>query len=334
LRPTDTFNVIPFAGGLSMLAPQSLPASSDNITRALRFIDGQTGGGGTELLPALRWALAMPSDETRARTFVVVTDGYVAVEKEAFELVRANLNRANLFAFGIGSAVNRMLIEGLARAGKGEPFFVLGPNQAEHEAQRLRTMIEAPVLTRVRVSFPGFDAYDIDPPQIPDLFAQRPLVVIGKYRGAPSGSIVIEGSAAGGAWRHTIDLSRAQVAAPNGTNAALRTLWARGRIATLADNQRLQPDDPTRAEILRLGLAYGLLTDYTSFIAVDKVVRNPGGQGVDVDHPQPLPAGVEETALAAVPSTPEPEFYALAALAGLALWWAWRRHRPAELIHG
>jgi Ca-activated chloride channel family protein len=333
LRPTDTFNVIPFAGGVSMLAPRSIAANSENIARAVRFIEGQTGGGGTELLPALRHALAMPTDDARARTFVVVTDGYVAVEKEAFDLVRANLNRANLFAFGIGSSVNRMLIEGLARAGRGEPFFVLGPDQADAEAQRLRTMIEAPVLTRVRVSFAGFDAYDIDPPQVPDLFAQRPLVVIGKYRGAPAGSIVIEGSAAGGAWRQSLDVAQARGASSSG-NTALRTLWARGRIATLADNQRLQPDDPTRAEILRLGLAYSLLTDYTSFIAIDKVVRNPGGHGVDVDHPQPLPAGVEETAVAAVPSTPEPEFYALAIVAGLAAWWAQRRRRARPVFAG
>jgi Ca-activated chloride channel family protein len=299
----------------------------------LRFIDGQTGSGGTELLPALRYALAMPAEESRARTFVVVTDGYVSVEKEAFELVRASLNRANLFAFGIGSSVNRLLIEGLARAGKGEPFFVLGPEQADLEAQRLRTMIESPVLTRVRVAFQGFDAYDIDPPQVPDLFAQRPLVVIGKYRGAAAGSIEIEGLAAGGTWRRTIDVTQARNA-PTAGNAALRTLWARSRIATLADNQRLQPEDPTRGEILRLGLAYGLLTDYTSFIAIDKVVRNPGGQGADVDHPQPLPAGVEESALAAVPSTPEPEFYALAALAGFAAWWARRRRRFAGAAHG
>jgi len=330
LRPTDTFNVIPFAGGVSMLAPESLPANGENIARALRFIDGQTGAGGTELLPALRYALALPADATRARTFVVVTDGYVSVEKQAYELVRANLNRANLFAFGIGSAVNRMLIEGLARAGKGEPFFVLGPEQADTEAQRLRTMVEAPVLTRVRVSFAGFDAYELDPPQIPDLFAQRPLVVIGKYRGAPSGSIVLEGTSAGGTWRRAIDVSNAKIAPASG-DAALRTLWARSRVATLTDYQRLQPDDPTRAEILRLGLAYGLLTDYTSFIAVDKVVRNPGGQGVDVDHPQPLPSGVEETALAAVPSTPEPQFYALATLAALAMAWALRRRRLAEV---
>lgn len=332
LRPTDTFNVIPFSGGISMLAPESLPANGENIARALRFIDGQTGAGGTELLPALRYALALPGDDAHARTFVVVTDGYVTVEKQAFELVRANLNRANLFAFGIGTAVNRMLIEGLARAGKGEPFFVLGPEQADAEAQRLRTMVEAPVLTRVRVSFDGFDAYDVDPPQVPDLFAQRPLVVLGKYRGARSGSITVEGNAAGGTWRKVIDLRSATVAATS-DNSALRTLWARSRVATLADDQRLRPDDPTREEILRLGLTYGLLTDYTSFIAVDKVVRNPGGRGVDVDHPQPLPAGVEETALAAVPSTPEPAFYALALLAGFALWWAARR-QVAKARHG
>lgn len=332
LRPTDTFNVIPFAGGVSMLAPHSIPANGENVGRALRFIDGQTGGGGTELLPALRHALAMPAEEERARTFVVVTDGYVSIEKEAFDLVRASLDRANLFAFGIGSSVNRMLIEGLARAGKGEPFFVLGPDQADAEAQRLRTMIEAPLLTRVRVSFPGFDAYAIDPPQVPDLFAQRPLVVIGKYRGAASGAVVVEGMAAGGAWRQSIDVGAAPAA--GGKQGALRTLWARGRIATLADNQRLRADDPTRAEILRLGLEYALLTDYTSFIAVDKVVRNPGGQGADVDHPQPLPAGVEETALAAVPSTPEPEFYALALLAGCAAWWAYRRRRLLEAVRG
>ncbi len=333
LRPTDTFNVVPFSGGLSQLASQSIPANGENIARALRFIDGQTGGGGTELLPALRYSLAMPAEETRARTFVIVTDGYVTVEKEAFELVRANLGRANLFAFGIGSSVNRMLIEGLARAGKGEPFFVLGPDQADAEAARLRSMIEAPVLTHVKVSFPGFEAYDMDPPAVPDLFAQRPLVVLGKYRGAPAGSIVINGNAAGGTWTRTIDLSSARMLPPH-AGTPLRTLWARSRVATLADDQRLRSDDATRNQILQLGLTYSLLTDYTSFIAVDKVVRNPGGQGVDVDHPQPLPAGVEETALAAVPSTPEPGFYALATLAGLTAWWARRRRRLAEVRHG
>lgn len=328
LRPSDTFNVIPFAGGHSLLAPASLPATPDNIRQAIRFIDGQTGGGGTELLPALRRALAMPADTGRARTFVVVTDGYVTIEKEAFELVRANLGRANVFAFGIGSSVNRHLIEGLARAGKGEPFFVLNPQQADAEAARLRRMIEAPVLTRIRARFDGFDAYDLDAPSIPDLFAQRPIVLIGKYRGPAAGTIEIEGLAAGSAVR--LPLGVARTARGGDETKALKHLWVRSRVAQLADLQKLGADDATKREILALGLKYSLLTDYTSFIAVDKVIVNRGGAGAAVDQPQPLPEGVEETALAAVPSTPEPEFAALAALAGALTWWMRRRRRPVE----
>ncbi|HEU0204027.1 MAG TPA: trypsin, partial [Burkholderiaceae bacterium] len=315
-------------GGHSLLAPASMPASPENIVRALRFIDGQRGGGGTELLPALRMALAMPSDLGRARTFVVVTDGYVSVEKEAFDLVRANLGRANLFAFGIGSSVNRFLIEGLARAGKGEPFFVLARAQAPAEAKRLRTMIESPVLTRIRVHFDGFDAYELDNPQIPDLFAQRPIVLAGKFNGAPQGRIDIEGIAAGGVWRTSIDV--AQAVAGTQDTAALRSLWARSRIATLGDYYKLDHGDATKREITALGLKYGLLTEFTSFIAVDKVIRNTSGVSNTVDQPQPLPAGVEETALASAPSTPEPEFYALAALAAALMCFLRPRRTPLQ----
>jgi len=328
LRPGDTFNVIPFAGGTSLLAPQSMPASEENIAAAIRFINGQTGGGGTELLPALRRALAMPSDSGRARTFAVITDGYVSIEKEAFDLVRANLGSANVFAFGIGSSVNRFLIEGLARAGKGEPYFVLGIAQAEREALRFRQMIEQPVLTRIRVRFPsGFDTYDLDVPQVPDLFAQRPIVLMGKYRGTPTGTIEIEGLAAGGAVRMPIDLAHAATA---DNTQALKYLWARSRIAELGDYLKLRNDGDARQAITALGLKYNLLTDFTSFIAIDKVVRNTTGQSTSVDQPQPLPEGVSELALAAAPATPEPEFALLAALAGGLTWWM--RRRPGRRL--
>jgi len=328
LRPTDTFNVIPFAGGHSLLHPASVVATQDNVARAIRFIDGQKGGGGTELLPALRTALAMPAEEGRARTFIVVTDGYVTIEKEAFELVRANLGRASLFAFGIGSSVNRFLVEGLARAGKGEPFFVLNAQQAEAEAGRLRAMIERPVLTRIRVTFDGFDAYDLDAPQVPDLFAQRPVVISGKFRGRATGRIEVEGLAAGGAVRMPIDVQRAAL---HDETPALRYLWARSRIAQLGDFSRLGRDDEAVREITRLGLEHNLLTDYTSFIAVDHVVRNPGGNATTVDQPLPLPQGVTNLAVGQVPSTPEPEFALLAMLAGGLMWWQRCRRR---VVHG
>jgi Ca-activated chloride channel homolog len=325
LRPTDTFNIIPFAGGHSLLAPRSLPATRENIEAALAFINAQQGRGSTELLAALRRALALPAEVDRARSFVIVTDGYVTVEKAAFDLVRDNLGDANVFAFGIGSSVNRLLVEGLARAGRGESFIVLDREQAAIEAERFRSYIEAPLLTRIRIDFRGFDVYDVDPPQVPDLFARRPIVVSGKFRGKPGGAIEIHGFTSTGAYSTSIDVAASVL--QDGQSKALAHLWARNRIATLGDYRQLTHDSTAATEITALGLKYGLLTDYTSFVAVDQVIRNAGGQGVSVDQPQPLPAGVSEFAVGAVPSTPEPEFMSLVIAGGGLAWWLRRRQR-------
>jgi Ca-activated chloride channel family protein len=328
LQPTDTFNIIPFAGGHSLLAPQSLPATRENIDAAVRFINGQRGSGSTELLAALRTALAQPAEPARARSFVIITDGYVLIEKEAMDLVREHLGQANVFAFGIGSSVNRLLIEGLARAGRGEAFVVLNRQQAAIEADRFRRYIESPLLTRVRVEFSGFDVYDVEPPQLPDLFAQRPLVLTGKFHGPARGTITLSGLTATGPFERRIDVATDRPVQAD--TRALSTLWARSRIATLGDYQKLVGDGAAAQEITALGLKYGLLTDYTSFVAVDQVVRNPAGALRGVDQPQPLPEGVSELAVGAVPSTPEPEFASMALAAGGLVWWLRRRRSGAR----
>lgn len=338
LRPSDTFNLLFFSGGNWTLAPHSIFASQENIQLALDALARLRGGGGTELLPALRHALGMPSTPDRSRTFVVVTDGYISVEREAFDLVRRNLAAANLFAFGIGSSVNRHLIEGLARAGQGEPFVVLNPQDARREAARFREMIESPVLTRVAVRFEGLDAYDVTPMQVPDVFARRPVIVFGKWRGDAQGAVVVEGRTAGGDYRARLPLSQANASPSAG---ALRYLWARHRIAELTDQEQLVGGGAQRAAILDLGLRYRLLTQYTSFIAVDRIVRvtDPDG-AVTVDQPLPLPEGVSDYAVgegaaqmyagASVPSTPEPPLWMLLAVCGaLAGVFAWRRRVPA-----
>ncbi len=197
-----------------------------------------------------------------------------------------------MFAFGIGSSVNRFLIEGLARAGRGEPFIVLNPQQAAVEADRFRTYIEAPLLTRIRVDFRGFDAYDVDPPQLPDLFALRPLVLSGKFRGASSRlhrDQRLDGH------RRVPQNHRRQRSGRVGTRRHSATLWARSRIATLGDYEKLVNDSSAAREITALGLRYSLLTDYTSFIAVDRVVRNTGGEQRTVDQPLPLPRRRDRT---------------------------------------
>ncbi|VTU13314.1 VIT and vWA domain-containing protein [Variovorax sp. RA8] len=311
LRPSDTFNVLLFSGSSRMLSPQSVPATRANIEQALSTIRNYSGGGSTELIPALKRVYAEPKAEEVSRTVVVVTDGYVTVEREAFELVRRNLSKANVFAFGIGSSVNRHLMEGLARAGMGEPFIITDPVQAPAQAARFKRMVESPVLTNVKATFGGLDVYDVEPQALPDVLGERPVIVFGKWRGEPKGRVVIQGQGAEGPYRQelVIDGKTRQDA------AALRSLWARHRIASLSDQEALEGGDAFRQRITGLGLRYGLLTQYTSFIAVDKVVRNPAPQaGTSVDQPQPLPKGVSELALgqgqtlgAEVPSTPEPE---------------------------
>jgi len=194
LHPGDTFNIVVFASGTELFSPASLPATPANFERAMRFIGPKQGGGGTELLGAIKLALAHPRQPSTARTVVLVTDGYIEAEKDVFDWIRGHLDETNVFAFGIGSAVNRHLIEGVARAGQGEPFVVTGSDDAADSAGTFRRYIDSPVMTGIRVRFSGFDAYDVEPRTIPDLFASRPIVVFGKWRGAIGGTVDITGT--------------------------------------------------------------------------------------------------------------------------------------------
>jgi Ca-activated chloride channel homolog len=319
LRPTDRFNVLLFSGASSLFAEQSVEASKDQLDAALRFIGAQNGGGGTELLPAIQRAMALPRHtDGVSRSFVVVTDGYIAEEPAVFDEIRNHLTEANVFAFGIGTSVNRHLIEGIARAGQGEPFVVLDPQQAGDAAAKFRAYIQQPVLTGVKVAFDGFSAYDVSPAVLPDVFAQRPVVVFGKWKGAAAGKITLTGVSGRGRFVNTVDVAKV---APEAKHGALSYLWARARISELSD---FYAQDEHRNDIVELGLKYNLLTQFTSFIAVQQVVRT-AGQAVDVDQPLPLPVGVSEAAVG-MEEGPEPELTILIAMVLLgAGWQLWRR---------
>src|SRR6185436_904092 len=182
-------NVVLFAGGSRVLAPSSRTATAQNVQSAIQMIEQQGAGGGTELVPALQVALALPRDEQFARSVVVITDGFISAETETFELIQKNLSRTNFFSFGIGSGVNRYLVEGIAKAGMGEPFVVTKSEEAPSTAERFREYIESPVLTKLEVHYEGFEAYDVEPPALPDLLGQRPVVLFGKWRGSRNGQI-------------------------------------------------------------------------------------------------------------------------------------------------
>lgn len=295
LRTTDTFNVLLFSGSSSVMSDHAVPATSDNIQKALTLIEQQKGGGGTELLPALRHAFSMLShDPAVSNTVVIATDGYVTVEKEAFELIRNSLGNSNVFTFGIGTSVNRYLLEGMARAGNGQPFVVSKAEEAPIMAEKFRKMIDTPVLTKIGVDFGRFNAIAVEPEHVADVFVNRPIVIFGKYSGQPDGTLVIKGQAGDGPVTRKIEIGKIK---PLTANSAIKYLWARDRIARLADYNRLVPEGAIVKEVTELGLKYSLLTEYTSFVAVDTESRLKDGKAVTVKQPLPLPDGVSDYAV-------------------------------------
>jgi Ca-activated chloride channel family protein len=294
LRPSDLFNVVLFAGDSTILSARSLPATQESISKSIRLLEQQRGSGGTELLAAVKQAMNVPREANVSRSVVLVTDGYISGEQGVFDYIRDNLDHCNVFSFGIGSAVNRYLIDGVARAGMGEPFIVTQEAEAPAIAARFQAYIQTPVLTDIQVRPIGFDVYDVHPAHLPDLFAQRPVILFGKWRGPVGGTFELRGKTGYGDYLTPLNVSDGR---PDDANRALRYLWARSRIAELSDYGAGDLDADRIASITALGLKYNLLTQYTSFIAVREIVTDTLGPAPDVDQPLPLPLGVSDFAV-------------------------------------
>lgn len=312
LQPTDLFNVVLFAGDSTLLSPQSLEANPQNIAKAIALLEQQRGSGGTELLAAMQQAMSLPRQEGISRSLLLITDGFVAGEDGVFDHIRNNLNRCNVFAFGIGTSVNRHLIEGVARAGMAEPFIVTDEGEAAGVGDKFREYVQSPVLTDIQVRTNGFDVYDVNPTQFPDLLAQRPIILFGKWRGPVAGTIELTGKNSQGVFTSSVNVASTQL---NEANSALRYLWARSRIAELSDYGAYQGEGENQKAITELGLKYNLLTRYTSFIAVREVVTNPTGSAQDVNQALPLPLRVSDMAVGGTEVGSEPELIFLIAAA-------------------
>lgn len=280
LRPADIFNVMLFEFSRMMLSDKSLPATPENIAKALDLICEQQGSGGTELYPALQSAFSFKTSSGFARTFLVVTDGYVTIESQAFRLIEEQRNKANVFALGIGEDVNRHLIEGIAYSGAGEAYIITNETDAKKVGSKLIDEISTPVWSHIEIDWGNFGVYDVEPIPIPDLFAARPLILYGKYSGKFCGNVTLKGQTAFGEYEQTLSAGDSEMV----DSEALRYLWARNRIKYISDYAsyfeddvrfRYQSETPHhQQEITELGLKYNLLTKYTSFLAVDDRVRS------------------------------------------------------------
>lgn len=293
LNEKDKFNILLFSGSSSFLSEESLYATKENIEKGIAFLNKEYGYGGTELLPALKKALSYPKLDGYSRSFLVITDGYVDVEIDAFELIRKNLNKANLFAFGIGSSVNRFLIEGMARFGMSEPFILTSIDNATRVTEKFFNYVKSPIMTDIKVEFKDFKAYDVEPVSIPDVLAERPIIIYGKWQGELKGEIVVKGKS--GNMELMVSIPVKLFSEPVEGNA-LAYLWARNKIEMLGDYENFSSNSDRAKEILELGLHYNLLTNYTSFVAEDYIKR-ADGQFEVVKQPIPMPEGVSDFAV-------------------------------------
>src|SRR5262245_50539998 len=293
LYPEDTFNLITFAGDTNILFPQPVPATRENLLRAQDFLASRQGSGGTEMMKAIRAALEASDEQDHVRIVCFMTDGYVGNDMEIISEIQKHQN-ARVFAFGIGSSVNRFLLDKMAEHGRGEVEYVTLEDDGSAAARRFHERVRNPLLTDIEIDWADLPVADVYPKRIPDLFSAKPLILTGRYTSAARGMIRLRGNLAGQNFVKEIpvDLPESQT-----EHDSLATLWARTRIDDLMsqDYAGIQNDDPqpdVRESITQLGLEYRLMTQFTSFVAVEEMTVTDGGQPRRIDVPVEMPEGM------------------------------------------
>ncbi|MCA9663747.1 MAG: VWA domain-containing protein, partial [Myxococcales bacterium] len=291
MRPEDTFQILNFASGVSSLGKAPIANTADNHRRARTYLDTVLGMGGTEMLSGIRGALGMPHDDDRLRMVLFLTDGYIGNEQAIFTTLEETIGDARLFSLGVGSSVNRHLLEGMARFGRGAVTY-MGPEESPKVVvDRFYERIDNPVLTDIRVDWGDVEVDAVLPGTIPDLFAGQPVVVFGKYKGAPSGTIHLEGKLGGEDVRIPVevDFSKAENA------SGLASMWARKQIDEWLGSRRFRDEqDKLRELVTELAIERRIMTEYTSFVAVgEEAVAQGDGSYKTVVQALEVPLGTE-----------------------------------------
>ncbi|HSF96501.1 MAG TPA: VIT and VWA domain-containing protein [Thermohalobaculum sp.] len=309
LRPADSFRIIHFANSASEFSTGTIPATPLNLARGTAYVNGLQASGGTEFLSGLRAAYARPTPPNLLRIVVFLSDGYVGNETEILRLVAAEVGKGRLYAFAVGTSVNRYLMTEMARLGRGLSRIIDPAVQGQEDAIAFASRLSTPVLTDIDIDWGDLDPAQTTPAFIPDLFDGDSIRVQGRF---PEGAhaITVKGRVNGRPVSMPLEIAAGAEPSPGGE--AIPLIWARSRIAdhmremTVPDNLRLSglSDRALQEKVTKLGLEYSLVTQWTSFVAVSQRIANPEpAMAIDADVPLPMVEGV--TALA-YPNTARP----------------------------
>ena len=329
LHPGDRFGIVAYDSYYRSFAPEPLPATTENLAAARRFVKSLEAGSGTEMLPALKHLMAFPGVATHSRQIVVLTDGDLGNEEQIFAALRSGLGNARLFTVAIGSAPNHFLSSKMAQFGRGSFTHISDVEEISTQMGRLLDRIESPVLTDVQLKFEGVEVGRLYPERVPDLFLRQPLVVYGHITNGKQGRVLLSARTEGRPYDLTIPFDAAKAYFHPG----ITTLWARQRIESLLDDWRKAEEagrEEIRKSVIGEAIRYHLVTRFTSLVAVEEIIVNPGGQSNTAAVPNELPAGMEMDKVFGAPATGTLENFlealgAVLLLAGCSLAWLTRR---------
>ncbi len=291
MNPGDTFQIFSFASGNKLAFDKPLANTPENVALGRAVINGLDGGGGTEMLPALRQVLEFPKDPARLRIVLFMTDGYIGNEAQILAFVKDHLNNSRIFPLGVGSSPNRYLLEEMAVLGKGTVQYVRQdekPAKLEKLIENFYERISKPVLTDLAMDWNGLEVLDQTPAAIPDLFAGQPVYVHARYLKSGSATVALKGKLRGKVWEMPVKVN---LPAGETANAAIGALWAGTRITTLRRFLNGGENATAKEEITLLGLEHSLVTEYTSFVAVDQSTATAGQKPLLVNVESELPEG-------------------------------------------
>jgi Ca-activated chloride channel homolog len=315
LRPNDYVRILRFSNGTSAFANAPVLATEENKRAALRYVAGLSASGGTELRQAVNAAFDTRQPANTTRIVVFLTDGYIGDERKVLSTISARIGDARIYAFGVGNAVNRFLLDAMAQEGRGYAGYVPVGEDAHEVAETLAARLKTPLLTDISIDWNGLAIQDQSPAKIPDLFSGRSVRVMGRYSKGGKHTIYIKGHVNGRAATLPleIDLTTETMGSDEATDA-LPIIWAReqifdkNRAYTLGGGQ----NEGLKQEITQLGLTYSLQSRFTSFVAVSEETMNldPASAGYR-NIPVPQVSGVAASAYPSLnlsgSSTPEPE---------------------------
>lgn len=301
LGSADRFNVIQFNSVTEALFPDTVDATANNLAIAKRYVAALEANGGTEMRPAIERALLVPGNDSHLRQVVFITDGSVGNEQELFGVIKKYLGETRLFTVGIGSAPNSWFMRKAAEAGRGTFTFISALHEVKEKMDRLFVKLERPQVTDVKVQWPNGHTPLAYPQQVPDLYSGEPVLVMARLDSEvlPGDVINVSGSSAGGTWGAELSVDMRQ------SSAGIAALWARERIGFLLDRLSEGADeDETRQAVVSTALAHGLVSKYTSLVAIDKTPVRPATAALGKEQvPNLLPYGQDHKALFGFPAT-------------------------------